>query len=487
VANYYISNSGSASNTGLSAAQAWTPAKAQSFDTGGGFLPGDKILWNKGETISGTFTFHCSGSSGSPITFDLYGTATNNVMFDAGGANAPCITFSGSYITINNICGQNSTSTNGIFYFYGPNNHDITVNNCYVTGGYRGLYFNNCGSGGVANLLVKNCYFYNIGVGGTRASGSGSACQMVGCSGSGIEVATCWSEVDMSLTEAQRDGVGDVFNFYQCNGTAASYILTHDLKVRGGGSNSGGYAGLILGDKGGSYQNGYNNIFVKSGAEGAQVQGGTNIILNNNQMYSPMYDYCFEGIGFGNYSGAPCNNITITNNKISWINKGGSAIAWYQDNSGASTSTGIAGGAALSVDWSTNTSQYSTDGTMTDALLPSPLWTGSPWNTITGTAPTISYSPSSYSFTVGNAISNISPTYSGDAATGWSISPALPTGLSFNTSTGVISGTPTVTSGATNYTVTATNATGNGTTILSIATTAVAGVLLLVGRRFTIN
>src|SRR5690606_12113851 len=39
----------------------------------------------------------------------------------------------------------------------------------------------------------------------------------------------------------------------------------------------------------------------------------------------------------------------------------------------------------------------------------------------------------------------------------YSISPALPAGLSFNTSTGAISGTPTVVSAAQNYTVTASN------------------------------
>ena len=41
----------------------------------------------------------------------------------------------------------------------------------------------------------------------------------------------------------------------------------------------------------------------------------------------------------------------------------------------------------------------------------------------------------------------------------YSISPSLPTGLSFSTATGAITGTPTVTSSATSYTVTVTDAT----------------------------
>jgi len=53
-------------------------------------------------------------------------------------------------------------------------------------------------------------------------------------------------------------------------------------------------------------------------------------------------------------------------------------------------------------------------------------------------------------------------------ASGYSISPTLPAGLSFNNYTGVISGTPTVTSPATNYTVTATNGGGSSTAVVNI-------------------
>jgi len=51
---------------------------------------------------------------------------------------------------------------------------------------------------------------------------------------------------------------------------------------------------------------------------------------------------------------------------------------------------------------------------------------------------------------------------------GYFISPALPAGLSFDSTTGTISGTPTVVSSATTYTITAANATGSNAATLNI-------------------
>ena len=49
------------------------------------------------------------------------------------------------------------------------------------------------------------------------------------------------------------------------------------------------------------------------------------------------------------------------------------------------------------------------------------------------------------------------PTSSGGAVVSWSVSPSLPAGLTFSTSTGEISGTPTSVTSSASYTVTATN------------------------------
>ncbi|GGA67783.1 hypothetical protein GCM10008015_05680 [Flavobacterium palustre] len=71
-------------------------------------------------------------------------------------------------------------------------------------------------------------------------------------------------------------------------------------------------------------------------------------------------------------------------------------------------------------------------------------------------------------FTKGTAITALNPTVSGGAVVSYSVNPALPTGLSLNTTTGVISGTPTAIAAAANYTVTATNIGGSTTATVSI-------------------
>jgi len=75
-------------------------------------------------------------------------------------------------------------------------------------------------------------------------------------------------------------------------------------------------------------------------------------------------------------------------------------------------------------------------------------------------------------FTINQAITPLSPTVVGSVSS-YSVSPALPAGLALDPATGVISGTPTQLSVATNYTVTATNSTGSATFVLSIAVSAV--------------
>lgn len=86
----------------------------------------------------------------------------------------------------------------------------------------------------------------------------------------------------------------------------------------------------------------------------------------------------------------------------------------------------------------------------------------------------LSYTAASPSYCVGIAITanNASLTTTGSPAAAYSVSPALPAGLSLNASTGAITGTPTAAVAATAYTVTAANSCGNVTSIVNITVNA---------------
>ena len=84
--------------------------------------------------------------------------------------------------------------------------------------------------------------------------------------------------------------------------------------------------------------------------------------------------------------------------------------------------------------------------------------------------PIVSYGVASQTYLVGKAIYPLAIINSGGLvpANGYSISPALPAGLNFDTTTAGISGTPTALSSATTFTVTGTNSSGSSSTTISI-------------------
>lgn len=91
--------------------------------------------------------------------------------------------------------------------------------------------------------------------------------------------------------------------------------------------------------------------------------------------------------------------------------------------------------------------------------------------------PNISLSNLTGTASTNNGVSGLySISNTGDLASSFSISPALPIGLVFSTSTGLISGTPTSVSSRTSYTITAANAAGTSTKVFSLAVELAAGL-----------
>lgn len=77
-------------------------------------------------------------------------------------------------------------------------------------------------------------------------------------------------------------------------------------------------------------------------------------------------------------------------------------------------------------------------------------------------------------FPIGSAIAPLQPTVSG-TVTQYSVAPALPAGLTINSTSGVVSGTPTAPTPATTYRITAQNSSGSVSFDLSIAVNASPG------------
>jgi hypothetical protein len=128
-------------------------------------------------------------------------------------------------------------------------------------------------------------------------------------------------------------------------------------------------------------------------------------------------------------------------------------------------------GSAAPLVWTSQIGQYAVVGEHTNVISNNSSGTGEVDIYFHKQPPVIAYTtPDVYQ--TGALIYPLSPTNTGGAATSYAVSPALPAGLSLNTSTGVISGTPTTVVAAANYTITATNSSGHGTFVINLTVNA---------------
>lgn len=460
--NYYFSATGSGTACTLLA-----PGPLSQVTSHG--AAGDSLLFHKGDTFTGTINYTRSGSSGSRIVFDLYGTAVNNAIIDAGASTtASVIQISGSFITVNNLQLTNSKYGNGIVYIVTSTATNVIINNCHVYNGILGIYAH---LGTAANnIKILHNWVEQIS---DITHARGSPIQLDNVSGSGIEIAynSIYYPVTLGDSNLVNRGVGDLISLFKSNGTSSSQILVHHNRLRGGGSKEFGFSGINPGDVGGSWEHLYNNRLANTGVAGIQIPGGKNITVENDSIYSDNFPYSVIGLHYYNASADSTYNITAQTNAINWngANYGTTFSNLKIDVGGANTVSGISGGAPLPnpTGWSTNTQNGVNDPTVNNSILPDPLWTGSPWNTIT--IPVITYT-SPNNFSTGQSVT-LTPTNTGGVATSWTCSPTLPVSLSINSGTGIITGTLTSVAAMATYTVTATNTAGHGTFPLVISVT----------------
>ncbi|MDH3322432.1 MAG: right-handed parallel beta-helix repeat-containing protein, partial [Flavobacteriaceae bacterium] len=222
---YYISNDGNDGNDGLTEATPWkTLAKASAAaerSSQGGFLqPGDKLLFKKDDTFVGQLILWCSGTKANPIEIGSYGTGELPILTGVGanignnndGDAIEVIKMTNtSHILINDLwitndrqvglgwAGSGNTSY-GILVKankWGGVSKGLTFRNLKFTDIFgvdmldwegkftrdyynaKGIFFDSNADEdtvevGIDDVLIEDCYFFNLGSTGISARHLGS-------------------------------------------------------------------------------------------------------------------------------------------------------------------------------------------------------------------------------------------------------------------------------------------------------------------------
>ena len=136
MATYYVSVTGSDTNNGTSTS---TPWKTLSKVQGANLQPGDTVSFKRGDTFTGQMSILKSGTSGSPITFNAYGSGAAPKFIGTGSTinqlfymnNRAYITFDGLEITDPTLSPTDRTMLSKIqrgFYVDGTSNNIILRN-----------------------------------------------------------------------------------------------------------------------------------------------------------------------------------------------------------------------------------------------------------------------------------------------------------------------------------------------------------------------
>ncbi len=189
---YYVSPSGSDSNSGSSPGLPWQTIIKVNSTT---FSPGDIILFQAGGTWSGQLAPRGSGTNGKPIVIDMYGKGAKPIINGPGtNGSAAVLIKDQSYWEINNLEVTNmqpAGGPNALLGIYVTSTsmtalwHHIYIKNCYVhdinSPGYGGTYpkpgphYTKASGGIIYNInikdaLVQGCHVRNVTVEGIRNS-----------------------------------------------------------------------------------------------------------------------------------------------------------------------------------------------------------------------------------------------------------------------------------------------------------------------------
>jgi len=187
--DYYVSVSGSDAAAGTSIQTAWKSFDKVNATT---FLPGDRILLQAGGSWTGQLAPLGSGSAGSPIVIDSFGTGNLPLIEGPGTDQSAGVMLSDqSYFEVHHLEVTNQQTAGGTMRLTGINVKttltsgitNIAVTDCYVhdvnslssesnsnfSKGTGGIFF----SGYTNEVLIANNHVKNVGVEGIRNSYDG--------------------------------------------------------------------------------------------------------------------------------------------------------------------------------------------------------------------------------------------------------------------------------------------------------------------------
>lgn len=334
----------------------------------------------------------------------------------------------------------------------------VTVEYDYFEDCYGAFYATNCTGG--------NIHFdWNEGKNITGdASHINSFWQLNSCSGPNITSNYNKLEIAFGPGANPNPGVGDLFNMYNSNGTSTSPIQVWHNEAIGGGTNVGslGFAGILAGDLGGSWQDIRYNTLINTGYVGIQQVGGTHITITLNKIVGTYNVWSRAGITSSNAQPTPATNNEVSHNEIYWI-AGYSGVGVIPMPGAHVDTVYKPANNVKPTGWSTNIvypASVSHFPTPAINVLPHPLVTPC-------ALPIFTYAPLTNTWAYGDAIS-LTPLSTGGAITGYTVSPTLPTGISLNTTTGIISGSPSHPVSSAPYTVIGINSDGADTAVLTL-------------------
>jgi uncharacterized protein YjdB len=212
---YYINSAGDDTNDGNISAPWKTLAKAsdaaKSQSNGGLLQPGDKILFNRGDSFEGQLIINCSGTEAKPIEIGSYGTGELPIISGSGnipnGDNIEAVKMTNtSYITVDGIWVKNDRQNMGnitwgtntsygikvIANKWGGVLKGLTFRNLKITDVFsidmldwerkftldyytaQGIFFDSnvdhdgttspaATEVGIDDVLIEDCFFYNLG------------------------------------------------------------------------------------------------------------------------------------------------------------------------------------------------------------------------------------------------------------------------------------------------------------------------------------